>query len=91
MVTIAQELPKRIINAIEEIDFAKNHIIYYDRRLGWVCQQRDGAFIDSLSEPVVVDDSSTNLTNEARPLEKLGPFGRFNSLLIIKIIESIYL
>ena len=77
MATTTRKLPKRIVKAIEEVEILKNHIIYYDLKLGWVCQQRDDAFIDSLSESVE-DNLSTNLTNEVRPLEKLGPFGRFN-------------
>jgi hypothetical protein len=75
MTTIAKKLSKRIMKAIEEVQLSKDHIIYYDLKLGWVCQQRDDAFIDSLSEPVE-NNSSTNLVNEVNPLEKLGPFGR---------------
>jgi hypothetical protein len=75
MSTIPQKVPMRIIQAIEQEKLSKHHIIYYDIEHGWVCQQRDDAFINSLSTPAE-NNSSTNLPSIAHPLEELGPFGR---------------
>jgi len=64
METIIRKIPTRIIQAIEEEELSTNYMIYHDNEHGWVYQQRDDAF--------------TKLANEVHPLEKLGPFGRFD-------------
>jgi hypothetical protein len=77
MATIIQKLPIKIIQAIEKEKLSTNHVIYYDIEHGWVCQQRDDTLINSITKSIE-QKTSTELVNEARPLEKLGPFGRFD-------------
>jgi hypothetical protein len=77
MATIMQKVSTKMIQAIEQEKLSTDHIIYYDIQHGWVCQQRDDILINSISKSTE-QNTSMNLTNRVRPLEKLGPFGRFN-------------
>jgi len=76
MEKIIQKLPTRIIQTIEQEKLSTNHIIYYDIEHGWVYQQRDDTLISSTPKSIE-NNASKKLENEVRPLEKLGPFGRF--------------
>jgi len=77
MEKITQKLPTRIIQTIEQEKLSTNHIIYYDIEHGWVYQQRDDTLISSTAKSIE-NNASKKLENEVYPLEKLGPFGRFD-------------
>jgi len=92
MAKIIRKLPKRIIQAIEQENLSANHVIYYDIDHGWICQQQDDALIDSIPKSIE-QNTSTKLSNEFCPLEKLGPFGRFDNFHNYeeKIYHQIYI
>jgi hypothetical protein len=75
MTTTIELLPANIIQAIKQEKLSRNHVIYYDVEHGWVCQQGDNTFINSIPN-LIEQNADTNLYDNTRPLEELGPFGR---------------
>ena len=74
MPRIIQKVSREMIQAIEGERLSRDQIIYYDNEHGWIYQQRDDDFINSVSR-AMEENSQNDLEN--RPLEKLGPFGKF--------------
>jgi hypothetical protein len=75
MTTSIQELPIRIVQAIEQERLSTNHVIYYDVQHGWICQQRDNTSVNPIPK-LNEQNAYTGLDDNIQPLEKLGPFGK---------------
>ena len=69
-----QNVSIRLLEGIQQENLSRNHVIYYDDQYGWVYRQRDDAF-NSFASTTNRNDTHIAPTDDARPLENLGPFG----------------
>jgi hypothetical protein len=76
MATSIKRVPIRIVQAIEEEKLSTDHVIYYNTKDGWIYQRRDERFVSSIQNSNEQNTDTSSLDN-VRPLERLGPFGRF--------------
>ncbi|CAF3740142.1 unnamed protein product [Rotaria sordida] len=69
MMNSIQKVPTRILNAINGENLSSDTVIFYKEDQGWVYKRCDVDLIDQTLA------RRTNLDDDIRPLESLGPFG----------------
>lgn len=74
---MAQRVPEKVIQAIEQVKLPKDQVLYHDVKRGWVSEKQNDA-LNNLTTTKTADNTSSDSSNYAYPLESLGPFGKFH-------------